>query len=179
MKKRKVLVFLVLLNYNLLISQNEKSIESNWENLITEKYSISYPSDWFLNQKGDMGTSFFIFTKLESKKDKFTENVNLLIQDLSLKELDLDKYTALSEKQIETLITKSKILESKRIKTDKLEFHKIIYSGDQGLLKLKFVQYYFVSKEKAYVLSFTCESKEFSKYIDKAEKIMNSFKIID
>jgi hypothetical protein len=175
---KRLSLFIFLLPF-FLISQNEISKEKNWEILKSDNYSIEYSPEWFLSQKGDMGTLFFIFTKLESKQDVFSENVNLVTEDLSNQNIDLDKYTDLSEKQIASLITNSKIIESTRIKKEKADYHKIVYTGDQGKLKLKFVQHYFIKNEKAYVLTFTSEISKFSKYTKTAEKILNSFSIKD
>ena len=59
-------------------------------------YSIQYPLSWNLNQN-QMGTSFIILSPMESEQDKFSENVNLVIQDMTGKDIDLDKYTKISE----------------------------------------------------------------------------------
>ena len=56
-------------------------------------------------------------------------------------------------------------------------FQKVIYNDDQGIYKLKFEQYYWVKKEKAYVLTLTCEIDQFEQYIETGEEIMNSFRL--
>ncbi len=174
------LFLLILISIFDLNAQNANNKDLNWEKLEVDNYKIEYPSNWYLSQKGEMGTKFFLFTKLESKTDAFSENINLIVQDLSsYNNINLDKYTEISEKQIGDMISNSKIIESNRIKREGLEFHKIIYTGIQGKLTLKFLQYYFVNKEKAYVLTFSAEKNTFSKYIETAEKILNSFKITD
>jgi serine/threonine-protein kinase len=141
-------------------------------------YSIAYPSNWEESFDKTFGVEFILFSPLASKEDKFRENVNLLIQDLSNYDLDLDKYTELSVNQIKTMVTNSVLIESNRIsKGENDNFQKIIYSGDQGAYKLKFEQYYFVKDKKAYVLTFTGEQSEFDKYKESAEETMNSFVI--
>ncbi|MBK7681894.1 MAG: hypothetical protein IPJ26_05200 [Bacteroidetes bacterium] len=45
-----------------------------------------------------MGTSFIIFSPLENDEDKFKENVNLLMQDLTGQNIDLDKYVTKFQK---------------------------------------------------------------------------------
>jgi hypothetical protein len=67
------------------------------------------------------------------------------------------------------------MLESKRIKTQDEEYHKVIYTGDQGKYKLKFEQYYLIRNNKAYILTLTCEKEKFVNYTDDGESILNSF----
>jgi len=156
-----------------LISQNTTSLA--WKTLSGENYEIQYPSDWELDQSGQMGTTFMLFSAVENDADLFKENLTLIIQDLSGHNLDLDEYTALSLEQIETLITSSNILESKRRKAKNGDYHQLIYTGKQGIYDLKFLQYFWVEENAAYLLTFTCEVKSFKKFQTVGEKIMDSF----
>ena len=122
-----------------------------------------------------MGTSLILFSPLETRQDKFKDNVNLLIQDLSGHNLNLNKYVEISEGQIKSMITNSTLIESKRIKTGLEEYHRMIYTGDQGMFHLKFEQYFWVKDEKAFVLTLTCEQDKFSDYKEVGEAILNSF----
>jgi hypothetical protein len=61
-----------------------------------------------------MGRSFILFSPISSKQDQFKENDNLLIQDLRVHNLDLDKYVEISEGPIKTMIIDGKSIESKR-----------------------------------------------------------------
>lgn len=152
-----------------------KTTTNEWKTFDQPSYTIKYPSTWELNQSGQMGTSFFLFSPLESDKDNFKENVNLLVQDLTGYNLDLNEYTEISEGQINTLVTNSTLLESKRVNDGKGEYHKIIYTGDQGIFRLTFEQYFWVVNNKAFVLSFTCEQDKFVAMVETGEKILNSF----
>ncbi len=150
-------------------------INPNWKTFDRANYSIQYPVDWELNQSGQMGTSLILFSPLETRQDKFKDNVNLLIQDLSGHNLNLNKYVEISEGQIKSMITNSTLIESKRIKTGLEEYHRMIYTGDQGMFHLKFEQYFWVKDEKAFVLTLTCEQDKFSDYKEVGEAILNSF----
>ena len=156
-----------------------RKIQTNFDWKIFEKseYSIQYPSTWELNQSGQNGISFILLSKLDSAHDNFRENITLLIQNLSGANIDLNKYTEISENQIKTLATNSTLIESVRLKNEGLEFQKVIYTADQGIFHLKFEQYYWVVNEKAYVLTFSAKQDAFNSYKDVSEKILNSFKI--
>jgi len=176
----KILLSFLLLSFMSFGQTTAKDSENNtitngWKTFDHSDYSINYPSTWELNQSGLMGSSFILFSPLESEKDKFKENVNLLVQDLTGYNLDLNKYTEISEGQIKTMVSNSTLIESKRIKDGKREYHKIIYSGDQGIFHLKFEQYYWVINEKAFVLTFTSEQNKFFDMVEIGEKILNSF----
>jgi len=152
-------------------------IPNTWKTINENNYTIQYPDSFGLDKTGQMGTTFILLSKQISQQDMFRENVNLMIQDLTGKKIGLDKYVEISEGQIKTMLQSGKIIESNRIKTGNSEFHKILFTGVQGQNKLKFEQYYWVIKERAYVLTLTCEIDQFDKYKDVGEKILNSFKI--
>src|SRR5579862_6208719 len=87
----------------LLFSAVGYSQEGNWRLLDQPEYTQSYPSGWSLDQSGKMGTKFILFSgKIDNG---FSDNLNLLIQDLNGSGLDLDKYVILSEGQVKTMIT--------------------------------------------------------------------------
>ncbi len=165
----------MLISFLLLAITTYGQTSNNWKTLDQPNYIIQYPSTWELNQNGQMGTSFFLFSALESDKDKFKENINLIIQDLSGLQIDLNKYIEITEGQIKTIVTNSNLIESKRMSNGNAEFHKIIYSGDQGVFQLKFEQYYWVVNNKAFVLTFTSEKDKYANFVETAEKILNSF----
>ncbi|MBK8807831.1 MAG: hypothetical protein IPO21_14755 [Bacteroidales bacterium] len=155
----------------------QSDIPDDWKTIDESFFTIQYPDSFELNKSGQMGMSFILLSKQTSQQDLFRENVNLIIQDLTGQNINLDKYVEISEGQIRTMITNGNIIESKRIKTDDLEYQKVIYTGTQGQFKLKFEQYYLIVKQKAYILTLTCETNQFDKYQAIGEKIMNSFKI--
>ena len=158
--------------------KNEVTTTKNgWKNLNENGYSIQYPENWDLNKSGQMGTSFIILSRVASVQDKFNENVNLMIQNLTGQNINLDKYVQISEGQISTMLTNGKLIESSRQNENNSEFHKFIYTVDQGIYKLKTEQYCWVKNEKAYILTLSCEIDQFEKYKKIGEQILNSFKL--
>jgi len=151
-------------------------IQNGWKQLTENGYSIQYPGNWDLNKPEQLTPSFFLFSPLSTTQDKFKENVNLMIQDLSNQDLNMDKFVRISEEQIKTMITDGEILESKRMNQNSINFHRVIFTGRQGLFNLKYEQYYIIEKEKAFILTLTCEATEFEKFRKTGEKIMSSFR---
>jgi hypothetical protein len=179
----KILTILLLLSFvasgqnsnRKAIPNRGKSAIQEWETFNGSDYSIRYPSNWELNDSKQMGTSLILFSPIENSKDQFKENVNLIIQDLSSYNLDLDDFIEITLDQVKTMITNSTLLESKRVKSSNPEFHKLVYLGDQGMYHLKFEQYCWVMNDKAYILTLTCERNKFPVYKATGEKILNSF----
>jgi hypothetical protein len=151
---------------------------ADWKTLSAANYSIQYPADWELNQSGIMGTSFILFAPVTGPKDVFRENVNLMIQDVSAYNMDLDDFAKLSEEQIATMLTNAKIIENKRMGTGAAAYQRLEYTADQGQNHLRFIQYYWVvEKQKAYVLTFTGAQDQFAAFAAMGERIMRSFVI--
>jgi len=151
--------------------------DADWKTLTTEEFEIKYPADWSLDQSGQMGTSFILMSLASDSSDLFRENVNLVIQDLSGLSLTLDKYVELSTQQIQRLATNGKIIQSERIEKKELAYHKMVYTADQGIYKLQFVQYYWIIGEQAYVLTLTCSQDQFAAYQEVGMTILDSFSI--
>ena len=125
---------------------NEKKHE-DWVNLKEHDYSIDYPSNWTFDSSGLMGTKFIIFSELEPENDDFRENINLIIQNLKGMDMGLDKYVEISEAQVKKLLTNGELLSSDRLNVNNLEFQKVVFTGDQGIYKLKFEQYCWVKND--------------------------------
>ena len=183
--ERIQIIFLLAITLNITafgqsqVKKSEKGTEESteWKSLSGDKYEINHPSNWEVDKSGQIGPSFFLFSPLTNDSDKFRENVNLLIQDLNGYDLNLDQYVEISEGQIKTLVTNGKIISSKRQNNEKQEYHKMIYTGKQGIYDLKFEQYYWVIDKQAFVLTLTCVENEFNNYQSTGERILNSFKL--
>lgn len=146
--------------------------KSNLTKLNKSDFNITYPNNLKLDESGKNGTVFFLFTEKTNPNDNFIENINLIIQDLSKMGINLDKYVEISEKQIVEI---GKISESKRMTKESIEFQRIIFDTSLNNLNLKFIQYYFIKNDKAYVLTFTCNKEEFITYSEEMENVMKSF----
>lgn len=148
----------------------------DWRLLYEKEYSIQYPKGWTVDKPCEMGVKFVLLSKPNGQPDRFRENINLTVQDLKGQKINLDKFVEISENQVRTMITNGKVLEGERSSIAGYELHKIVYTGNNETHKLKFVQYYYIRNEKAYILTLTCEADEFDKYKKTAARIMNSFR---
>jgi len=159
----------------------------NWKILSKENYTIKHPPSWEVNTSGEDRTSFILFSPLVSKSEKFRTNINLIIQDLGGFDIDsrtiinLKEYTERSIVEIKNKNTSSggKIISSDLINVNGISHQKVIYTGvSKEGLRLQYEQYYWVEKNKAYVLTLTCQEDKFKDYQAIGEKIFDSFKIL-
>lgn len=170
-----LIILISCVNKNQSVEQVE--IPKDWKTLENANYSIQYPDSFELNTSGEMGLSFILLSKQTSPSDLFRENINLIIQDLTNQNINLDKFVKISEGQITTMFKNATIIENKRIIKEDSEFHVMSFSGIQGQFNLNFVQYYWIVDQKAYVLTFTCEQTQYDHYKEIGDKIMNSFEV--
>jgi len=160
----------------ILISLFSISVHAQeWKTLDKDDFSIEYPETWVINEAGMMGTIFILFSPLSDEKDEFRENVNLVTEDISAYDIDMDQYIEISTSQIKKLINKGKVIESERMNNGDLIFHKLIFSGEQGEFDLIFEVYTYLLDGKAYVLTFTAEKDQFKAFKEVGEQILDSF----
>lgn len=149
----------------------------DWKTLENDDYTIDYPDNWQTDESGQMGTSFILLSPQTSDSDDFKENVNLLRQDLSAYDLNLEEFVTLSKGQIESMIEESEILESEIFTNVTPNYFRTTYTGKQYNRTLHFTQYYWVTDNSAYVLTFTSELDVYDDYKKTGEQIMKSFKL--
>jgi PsbP len=169
-----ILIFTVILLANTAFSQQAPTVSS----YIRNNYKVQYPETWRLDTSRLMGTELFIFAPLENATDQFSENVNLLIQDLTGRNIDLQKYKEITDKQLTDLATDGKSIESAVVKKDNRSYYKTIYTMTQGKLKLKISSICFIKNEKAYLVTFSAEADKYEQYKKTGEGILSSFVVI-
>ncbi|MFN0276481.1 MAG: hypothetical protein ACKVPJ_12090 [Chitinophagales bacterium] len=150
-------------------------LKEGWVQYENDSFTIQYPQGWEATEDNQHGTLLIIKSKAETESDEFLENINVIMQDVSAFDLDLKEYTKISEEQVSSFITNSKILENKTLKNQTGEYQKLVYTGDQGKFNLQFEQYYWIKDEKAWVVTFTSEQKSYMSFKDAGDGILNSF----
>ena len=136
---------------------------------------IDYPVDWTC-QEGVSGILVLLLAPPDGAADNFRENVNLIVQDLSGQNIDLDSFTRISNEQLKAYITDFRPLTSERIKFNNNDAQKIVYTGKQGQYDLKFMQIWMIKNNKAYILTFTAVSDKYDQYINIINQMINSFR---
>jgi len=147
-------------------------IQKDWKTFDKTEYSIQYPENWNLDSSGIGGSMFTISSALNSN-DVITENVNMQIENLS-DDIGLDEFAKDAITKIASVFT---ILTKERIKSDKDDYYRLVFSGEKNGVGVKVEQRYRVKNKKAYVIGFMSSKSDFEKDKVIGEKIVNSFKL--
>ncbi len=139
-------------------------------------FMIEVPEQWEINNVANVGTVFIALTPADNKDDAFSENINLVTQDLTGKNVDLQYYIEYSEAQIEKYITDVEALQGKYIEIAGLPSYELEYFGRQGGMMLKFKQHFWIVNEIAYILTTTIEKDKLNIYEPTMSTIMNTFR---
>jgi PsbP len=166
-----ILAFLFLTNF--CVAQTDTT-ESNFSK---GNYKIEYPKSWRLDTSKRMGTEFFLFSPLENQADQFSENVNVIVQDLTGQNINLEDYKTITDKQITDFVTEPKVFESIIKKTGNKEYFRVVYAMTQGKIRLKITSICFIKDDKAYLITFSTELEKHEQYEKIGEKILNSFSL--
>lgn len=146
--------------------------------LIKDNYKLKYPNSWKLDTTKEIGPELFIFSPLENQADLFSENVNVIVQDLSGQNIDLAKYKQITDQQVMNLAPDGKIFKSLILKKDKQDLYKITYAMTQNKLRLKITSICFIKNNKAYLITFSSEFDKYDTCKKVGEQILNSFAVI-
>jgi len=138
-------------------------------------FEIFYPDGWRVDTSGTMNSKVFFFSPLEGPEDKFSENLNVMIQNLGGHQIDIQKYKEISEQQIKVMFSDGKLLESKVVDNNGREEYRLSYEFSQGIFKLKVSAICFIKNDMAYLATFTSEMSKFERYQEVANKMLVSF----
>lgn len=148
-----------------------------WRTCDRNTFAFRYPSNWQLDVSGIEGTAFYLEAPLSSKKDKFKENVNLVIADLREFEIDLEQYAHLCLAGMEQQVKDFKLVSSEKHQQHGLEYMEVIYSADnKGTPMLVFQRYWYKDK-KGYSMTLSSEAKSFQDYKQIVIEMMDSLQI--
>ena len=138
------------------------------------KFSIKYPDNW---EPKEVATAIAFLSPLDGTKDKFRENVNVMVQDLKTHPMDLSEFTELTRKQIKLHAGNDAILGEKRLTFAGQPAEQFIYKATIQEVDLKFKQYWFIKGTNAFVLTYTAEPQQYERYEDVGTEMLDSFKL--
>ncbi|XLS29851.1 hypothetical protein ACJD0Z_03275 [Flavobacteriaceae bacterium M23B6Z8] len=183
LKNRRIVLICVtfaLSFVNISVAQNDGSgeavIDDNFTTLKDSLYQISYPENWQIDQSGSRGTAFIIYMPSPGEVAGFKDNINLMVQDLTGYDLDLQGFTDLSLKQLEQMIKGVEVVSNDRKNDGNHDYQRLVFSSFQAGFDLKFEQRYWVIGKKAYVLTVTYLQKNASAQEPIIEKVFDTFK---
>lgn len=138
-------------------------------------FSIYAIKEWHVEE--NIKQAAFASFNTEKDKDDFAESVNILIQDMKENPVTLQQYTDGSVNDIKKL-TNSNIESSEDVMFGGLNGHKIVYSNLAKSVNYKKMSVYTIKDGKVYLLTYTAKSDTYSKFSDKIEEVVKSFKFL-
>jgi len=124
-----------------------------------------------------MADAIFFFSPLENAKDSFSENVNIMAQDLTGKNINLTAYKDLTEKQISTMAVNGRLIKSVIEQTPGGERYYVEYQMTMNSNDLHIKSICYIKKNTAYLATFTAKTDSFDKYNGTGTEILKTFKV--
>lgn len=149
--------------------------DANWK-VYTDNvnhFKISYPDKW---EKKSANESIIFISPKVNAQDNFQENLNLMLQDAGGQNLDLEKYTAITKKQVIDNLGGNSIVSLKDISIAGFKGKEFVYNMNYNGRNLKLKQYWFIKEGIAYLLTFTAAPSEYDYYQNKADDIVKSLR---
>jgi hypothetical protein len=138
---------------------------------------LEYPSTWKAAE-GAAGAIVVFLSPLESKEDLFSENVNVLTEDLSAHPtLTVEGYAEIGIAKLPMYITDYKHIGTRKHTLSGLPAQIIEYTGRQGVFQIHILQAMTIADKKAYVVTFTAEEANYERYLPAARRIIDSLAI--
>jgi len=134
-------------------------------------YSLVAPVGWELDTTGKMNTAMILFTPADSTNDYFKENVNLMVDDVTGKNLNIDAYMDQSVGLIQKFITDLEDFEARKENGE----YWLTYKGRQGTLKAYYYQRLMMKGQMAYILTYTSIDGKPSQSHSIAQEIIQRF----
>lgn len=140
------------------------------------RFSIGYPEDWTFNDHPN-NAIIKITSPSEGSNDKFYQNVNLQIEQLS-SGTTIDDYVKTNVDAVKELVKNYREVSSMFFNRNGSRAFQIVYKGRYGDAdyEIQVKQLFAVVNGKAYILTYVCKEDERDAFETTANKIFNSFK---
>jgi hypothetical protein len=140
--------------------------KSNWKTYSGTGYTIELGSDW---TKTTNAAAELAFTHLGSSTDGFSENINVIVQDISAYDLDLESYLEMSLEQYEQL--EYDVISYKHMTVNGVKGYYCVISTEVNSITCYISQYFTVIDDAAYVFTFAADEDGFDELEDEVKDI--------
>lgn len=172
MKKPILWVVLIIIFYPSFAGSSETSVFTHKHFL----YTMDYPSTWHVRELNKIAS---FYAPLDSPKDKFAENVSVVVEDLSRVEEDVQliDYHRKGMASAKNSLRDFRVLEEAKTDFKGHEAIAVLYTmTDRGVaFKIRSLTF-FVDKD-AYVLTYSAMQADYDKYFKAAESCIRSIRV--
>lgn len=157
---------------------NSGSTDSEKDLIKVERadYTLSFSKEWESAPNKNPAIDLLITAQPDSKTDRFSENINVLIQEVG-DTMDLQQFGELTKAQLGSMVPGSELTNSKVSKKNGMDCLQMGYKAPMNGLKLQFLQDVYIKNGKVYILTFTAEQSSYIAYKSMAQKVLNTFKL--
>jgi len=135
--------------------------------------SIQFPAHW-TKQEESPGTVVSFYAPLEDAADPFSENANIIVQDLGQR-MTLGDYSQLSLEQLQKVGSMDVHLSDTTLAG--LPAQEAAFTMSLNGVSMDFHQIWTVKDKRAYILTFTSETSRYSDYEGIFTQMAASFKL--
>jgi len=139
---------------------------------------ISYPKSWSRQDNIDVvtGDVVMLLSPKEGEGDGFRENLSIAIENLSSRPRSLNEYTEESVRIIRKHSDASVPVASQATLGHR-RASEVVFAGKEEGREVQRLQVWTVKENKAYVITYTAERGKYSKFLQTAREMIESFEI--
>ena len=175
---KKCLCLFALFVFSMAIYAQKSNISTNGKliTIQTKYYSFDYPDTWIIDTSRVLCIDVFVKSPKEDDFDKFSENLNVFVQDLTGQGYDLLKMGRESEAQVQNVVNDFEILESRLDTVSAIPCYSLKFKGRQGKFLLITSQRYYLKENTGFAITFTMEAENEERYRALSKQMMDSFR---
>ena len=147
-------------------------------------FSIKYPQDWYykekdVTEKGLEGLVVQFYSPLEGSFDFYPQNVSIIINPTGPHETNLTVYTEIALRQMQGVFKEGVVIhESVDHRLAGMPGHKVVYELKAPEGSLKMLQVWTLFNKTAYQVNYAGMGFNFDEDLEKAQRMINSFKLL-
>lgn len=140
-------------------------------------FSIKYPVSWSLEINKNNAAVIFYSPK-EGDLDFFRENVNVVVQDIARKSMNIKKYSSTAIKQMEAVFGDNMIIiESGPMYFSGHEGYKFVFRGKTSETELQYMSVWTINGLTAYQVTYTALASQYERHLPNAKRMIRSFRL--
>ena len=156
------------------------SVGMSQETVVIQRstYIMMVDANLNIDSTGASNTDLIVRFPLKSLSDRFSENINVMIDSVNGRGISLKEYVRASALYMKSRFTDIIMNESKEVKAPNGQpYIELGYTASMNGFDLQFEQRYIETPNAVIVITFTAEQSQFNNYKEKARKILDSIKL--
>ena len=144
------------------------------------QFEIKYPKTWSSRDLDDPITGEIVVfsSPLETPSDPFLERVSIAVEYLSSEPITLEEYTkAVFNRVKRGKVSEIEVYQDRKASVSKYPARRITYSRRENGLQLRQMETFTIKDNRVYIAIYTAERAKFSKFLNTANKMIDSWEI--